>query len=94
MGLPEAFQFQGFAGIGVRQIAHHRHQALTAVHSHLGDGVAVLLVVVGDPLYLAFDLNHRKPVTSDESRRWREAMSGTEQTWSFIIHHSEPARPF
>ncbi len=50
MGRPLPVQPQALARADFQQVADHRHGVLPALGCDLGDGIAVLLVVVGHPL--------------------------------------------
>ena len=58
MVLPFALQLHRLPGVQARNAANDRHETGRPFRLHLGDGIAVLLVKIGDPLYLSLQFDH------------------------------------
>jgi hypothetical protein len=67
---PAAMEAQVFAGADVQEVADHGHGIGAALGRELGHGVAILLVIVGDP----FD-------GADQGFRHRASRVGSRPTW-------------
>ena len=53
---PFPLHLEDFSGRRRQEVPHHRHEVPAAVYLDLGDGEAILIIGVGDPLDLALEV--------------------------------------
>jgi hypothetical protein len=57
---PFPLHLEDFSGGRGQEVPHHRHQVPAAVYFDFGNGVAILIIGIGDPLDLALEVGEHQ----------------------------------